>query len=280
MLRPNSTPVPKAAVMGWPVAHSLSPRLHGFWLQKHGIPGTYEAIGIEPQNLEAALRTLPGQGFRGVNLTVPLKEIALNIVDDLDAAAQRIGAVNLVIVGADGKLEGRNTDAYGFAQNLLAANVLPGGKALVLGAGGAARAVLAALTDMGFDDVVVTNRTPERAQKLARDFSVPAIDWADAAAAMVDVSLLVNATSLGMKGQPPLEITLDALPQSATVTDIVYVPLETGLLRAARQRGLKTVDGLGMLLHQARPAFAAFFGGDPEVTEELRHFILEGKKDT
>lgn len=287
----------KAAVMGWPISHSLSPRLHGFWLRQYGIDGRYDALPVEPQNLESALRAMPAQGLRGVNLTVPLKELALSVIDTADDTARRIGAVNLVTVEPDGRLHGRNTDAYGFAQNLLGNGYKStfgpgteggafihgaGGTAFVLGAGGAARAVIVALTDMGFTDIRIANRTFDRAEKLARDFSTPAgsitpVAWHDAPDALDGVDLLVNTTSLGMKGQPELAFPLDALPATAAVTDIVYNPLETALLRAARRRGHQTIDGLGMLLHQARPSFAAFFGQDPAVTPQLRDYILADK---
>lgn len=265
--------------MGWPVGHSLSPRLHGFWLRKYGISGSYEALPVEPANLRAALRALSVQGFRGVNLTVPHKEAAYAIVDEADPVARRIGAVNLVIA-ENNRLLGRNTDAYGFAQNLLSGGFAPQtGAALVLGAGGACRAILAALADMGFTDIRLANRTQSRAEQLAQEFSSPrcriiAVSWRDAPAACAGSELLVNTTSLGMKGQPPLDFALDALPPGATVTDIVYSPLETPLLQQARRRGYRAIDGLGMLLHQARPSFAGFFGRDPEVTEELRQFVL------
>jgi len=270
--------------MGWPVSHSLSPRLHGFWLQSHGIAGSYEAFPVTPEGLPAALRALPSQGLRGVNLTVPHKEAACKLVDELDPVARHIGAVNLVTVGEGGRLHGRNTDAYGFAQNLLTSGFTPqNGAAFMLGAGGASRAVIVALADMGFKEIRLANRTPARAEKLAQEFStshckISVVDWQDAPQALNDAELLVNATSLGMTGQPALNFSLDKLPPAATVTDIVYAPLETDLLRQARQRGHRVIDGLGMLLHQARPAFAAFFGRDPEVTEELRRFVLTERK--
>ena len=270
--------------MGWPVSHTLSPRLHGFWLQSYGIAGTYEAFPVQPDALPAALRALPAQGLRGVNLTVPHKEAACAIVDELDSTGRRIGAINLVTVGENGKLLGRNTDAYGFTQNLVTAGFSsPRDAAFVLGAGGAARAVLVALADMGFGAIHLANRTRTRAEKLAHEFSTPAckisvVDWHKASEALGDAGLLVNTTSLGMTGQPPLTLSLDRLPSAATVADIVYAPLETPLLQNARLRGHRIVDGLGMLLHQARPAFAAFYGRDPEVTPELRAFVLAGKK--
>jgi shikimate dehydrogenase len=268
----------KAGVMGWPVEHSLSPRLHGYWLKKYGIKGGYEALAVDPQNLTKSLKGLNNKRFSGVNLTVPHKEAALAVMDSIDAVAKRIGAVNTVIVHADGKLEGRNTDAFGFTQNLVAvgfhANQKP---VVVLGAGGAARAAVTALMDVGCGEIRIVNRTRERAEELAKDFggSIRIFSWGDPAA-LKDAALLANATSLGLKGQPPLEISLDTLPKDALVTDMVYAPLETDLLKRAEARGNKTVDGLGMLLHQARPAFRAFFGVDPEVTDDLRRHVLGG----
>ena len=272
----------KAGVMGWPVKHSLSPRLHGFWLRHFVLNGSYDILPVLPEALAPTLRTLAKDGFRGVNLTVPHKEAACALVHSLDDDARRIGAVNLIVVGEDGKLQGRNTDAYGFTQNLLTNGVKPGGAALMLGAGGAARAVIVALIDMGYSEIRIANRTRERAEKLAREFAtlsckITTVDWNAAADSMGGISLLVNTTSLGMSGQMPLDVSLAALPKDAAVTDIVYAPLDTGLLQKARARGHKTVDGLGMLLHQARPAFAAFYGRTPDVTPELRQFVLAGR---
>ena len=269
----------QAGVMGWPVAHSLSPRLHGFWLKQYEIPGTYSALPVKPEQLREELKLLADKGFCGVNLTVPHKETAMGFVDEVEALAQRIGAINTIVVQKDGSLFGRNTDAYGFTQNLLTAGFKPATQsATLVGAGGAARAGLAALLDMGFSDIRIVNRTRDKAEKLAGEFApdkIRAFDWNDPRA-LEGSDLLVNATSLGLKGQPPLQIALDALPRGAWVTDMVYAPLQTDLLQRAAQRGHKTVDGLGMLLHQARPAFAAFFGKDPDVTEALRAYVLGG----
>jgi len=272
-------PALKAGVIGWPIEHSLSPRLHEFWLKKYGIEGSYVPLAVPPEKLERVLRDLPKQGFRGANLTIPHKEAALNIVDRIDPAAARIGAVNTVIVGADGKLEGRNTDAYGFSRNLLAAGFKPRGAAVVLGAGGAARAVATALGEMGVTEIRIVNRTVERAEMLVKQLKIDAriFAWNNYREAFLGAGLLVNATSLGMQKEPTLDIALDGLPRDAVVTDLVYAPLTTALLAEAQKRGHKTVDGLGMLLHQARPAFEAFFGRDPEVTDELRRYVLEGK---
>ncbi|MEX0697264.1 MAG: shikimate dehydrogenase [Dongiaceae bacterium] len=268
-----------AGVVGWPVAHSRSPRLHGFWLEKHGIDGAYVPIAVRPENLATALRALPLLGFSGVNVTVPHKEAALAVIDRASDAARRIGAVNTIVIDADGQLEGSNTDGFGFLENLAAA--LPGwrasdGAAVLLGAGGAARAIAAALADGGAPEIRLVNRTPERARRLAAEIGGPfrVVAWPERAAALADAALLVNATTLGMAGQPPLDLELSALPGAAVVNDIVYAPLETPLLAAARARGNRVVDGLGMLLHQARPGFAAWFGVAPQVTATLRDFVL------
>lgn len=269
----------RAGVMGWPLAHSRSPVLHGFWLKQYGIDGTYELLPVAPDALETALRALPMRGFAGCNLTLPHKEHALTIVDEVEVTAARIGAVNTVIVKPDGRLEGRNTDAFGFIENLRAA--LPGwradaGPAVMLGAGGAARAIVAALLDQGAPEIRLVNRSEARAEALAAALggTTRVVPWSGRQAALGGAALLVNATSLGMSGQPPLDLALDALPVTAAVNDIVYVPLETPLLAAARRRGHPVVDGLGMLLHQARPGFAAWFGVMPEVTPALRQAVL------
>lgn len=271
-----------AGIMGWPVAHSRSPALHGFWLQEHGIDGAYVPLAVAPEKLEQALRALPALGFRGCNLTIPHKQAALKIVDRVDAFARRIGAMNTVIVGDDGSLEGSNTDVFGFRENLReqAPDWRPGsGPAVVLGAGGAARAVVAALSAAGVEEIRLLNRTVEHAQDLAHDLAAPEtrIDvypWPERADALAGAGILVNTTSLGMAHAPALHIDLGALPQSAVVVDIVYVPLETALLAAARHRGNPAVDGLGMLLHQGRPGFAAWFGAAPMVTPGLRKAML------
>jgi shikimate dehydrogenase len=272
--------------MGWPIGHSLSPRLHDFWLRHYGIKGSYEAFAVKPENLPSALLELRTKGLVGVNLTIPHKVAACKIVDSLDPTAKRIGAVNLVTVDAQGRLLGSNTDAYGFSENLLTSGFKPAGDAaFVLGAGGACRAVLVALEDMGFREILLANRTKEKAEKLAQEFStaqtkIDSVSWKEAPHTLSNVGLLVNTTSLGMTGQLPLAFSLEKLPSSAFVADIVYAPVETGLLLKAKQQGYRTIDGLGMLLHQARPSFKAFFGRDPEVTEELRRFVLLEKKET
>lgn len=269
-----------AGVMGWPVAHSLSPALHGHWLDSLGIDGAYLPLAVAPENFAQVLAALPKMGFRGVNVTVPHKEAALAAVDETDALARRIGAVNTVVVCDDGKLTGTNTDGFGFLENLNAGAPewdAGAGPAVVLGAGGAARAVAVALIDAGAPEIVLVNRTRERAEKIAADLGGPlkVHDWDDRAAVLKDTNLLVNTTTLGMTGKAPLDLSLDTLPGTALVNDIVYAPLETDLLAAARARGNPAVDGLGMLLHQARPGFEAWFGAAPEVTPDLRARILD-----
>ena len=270
-----------AGVMGWPISHSLSPRLHGFWLENLGIDGAYVPMAVEPDRAVEAIRALPSYGFRGCNVTVPLKEIALGAVDMVTDTARRIGAINTIIVGGDGELTGDNTDAYGFLANIQSA--LPAWRAadgvhVVLGAGGAARAVIVALIDGGAETVRVVNRTRARAEVLAEEIDgrVEVVDWASRHAALTDAATLVNTTTLGMVGKQPLDLALDALPPRAAVNDIVYTPLRTDLLAGAEARGNPVVDGLGMLLHQARPGFEHWFGVAPEVTSALRSFVLDG----
>ncbi len=269
-----------AGVMGWPVAHSQSPRLHGYWLAQHGIDGAYLPLPVQPDDLAAALRALPILGFRGVNLTLPHKERALEVCDEVSESARRIGAVNTVVVDAEKRLVGSNTDDFGFLANLREASDwrADAGPAVLLGAGGAARAIAVALSDAGVDSIAIVNRTASRAEALAAALggAVHAVPWSARADALADAALLVNTTTLGMNGQPPLELELDALPGAAVVNDIVYAPLETPLLAAARARGNPAVEGLGMLLHQARPGFEAWFGVRPEVSAGLRDFVLDG----
>lgn len=272
-----------AGIMGWPVAHSRSPVLHGFWLDETGADGAYLPLPVRPENIEAALRALPVLGFRGCNLTIPHKQTALAVVDRVEPAARRIGAVNTIVVAPDGSLEGRNTDVFGFRENLREA--VPqwdpaAGPAVILGAGGSARAVAAALAEAGVGEIRIVNRTLARAEAVARDLSTPTIrisvhPWQEAGIVQRHAGLLVNTTSLGMSGEPPLRIDLSELPLSAPVVDIVYVPLETGLLAAARRLGHPVVDGLGMLLHQGRPGFEAWFGAPVRVTPGLRAAVME-----
>ena len=270
-----------AGVLGWPVGHSRSPKLHGFWLEQHKIDGAYIPLPVAPEHFERAVRALALLGFAGANVTVPHKEAALRLADTVDDVARRIGAANTLTFGADGKISATNTDAFGFIENLR--HGAPGfvakrGPAVVLGAGGSARAVVAALVDDGVPEIRLVNRTLERAQELAKQLGGPVkpVAWSDRVEAQQGVALLVNTTTQGMTGQAPLDLILDALPKSALVNDIVYVPLVTDLLARAAARGNPTVDGLGMLLHQARPGFRNWFGVMPQVTPELRAAVEAG----
>lgn len=253
---------------------SRSPRLHGFWLQRHGIDGAYIPLPIEPGDFPTAIRGLVAAGFGGANVTIPHKLAAFEICNEVDASAHRAGAVN-TLVFREGKIAGSNTDGYGFIANLRASGVNPAaGPALVLGAGGSARAVAAALLDAGAT-VTVANRTAMRAEALARDLpGLRTLDWNNRMAALADHALVVNATPLGMAGHEALDLDLASAPNSLVVADNVYVPLETPLLAAARTRGLRCVEGLGMLLHQAVPGFRAWFGAEPQVDDELRQFMV------
>lgn len=270
---------PRACVIGWPVEHSRSPVIHTYWLEHYGIDGAYEKEAVRPEDFAAFVGDLAGRGYVGANVTLPHKEAALRAAHTADAAAQAIGAANTLWLDADGQLQAGNTDAYGFMTNLDAG--APEWRsgcdvAMVLGAGGAARAILFGLIEAGVPRILLANRTGAKAETLAREFGAPveAIDWETKDTALSACGLLVNTTSLGMTGQPPLDIMVSALPASAVVTDIVYAPLETELLAAARARGLVTVDGLGMLLHQAVPGFERWFGLRPEVTPDLRAHVV------
>lgn len=268
-----------AGVFGWPISHSRSPRLHGYWLRKYGIDGAYVPFATHPAKLEQAIRALPALGFRGGNITLPHKERALGAVDEVTALARRIGAVNTLLVRDDGSILGDNTDGFGFLAHLIATKPDwngAAGPAVVLGAGGAARAVVVALLEAGVPELRLVNRTTRRAEELAEAIggAIKVVAWEARAAALDGANLLVNTTNLGQAGQPPLDIALDRLPAAALVYDIVYVPLLTDLLKSAQARGNPVVDGIGMLLHQARPGFAAWFGREPEVTPELRAFVL------
>jgi shikimate dehydrogenase len=262
-----------AGITGWPVGHSRSPRLHGYWLERHNIDGAYVPLPIEPANFTSAIRGLMAAGFAGLNVTIPHKLAAFAICDTVDEFGRRVGAINTLVFN-NGRISGRNTDVWGFLANLRANHVDPAaGPALILGAGGACRAIAAALLDLGVR-VTVANRTRARAEALAADLpGLKVIDWDTRNRALSDNALLVNTTSLGMAGQPPLQIDLDQAAPGLTVNDIVYVPLETPLLAAARARGIPTVEGLGMLLHQAVPAFHAWFGIEPVVDDAMRRFV-------
>ena len=267
-----------AGVMGWPVAHSRSPVIHNHWIAQYGLKGSYVQLPVHPDRLGDAIRGLRALGFAGCNVTVPHKVRAMQMMDDLHPVARRMAAINTIVVREDGSLYGMNNDGAGWAQSLRDADPAwrgNAGPALVLGAGGASRAIVVALLEEGAPEIRLTNRTREKAEALAQEFGpqVKVVDWARRNEAMAGVSLLVNTTTQGMHGQPPLDVVLDDLPQGALVSDAIYIPLETPLLAAARQRGHRTVNGLGMLLNQARPAFNAWFGVLPEITPALRAAI-------
>lgn len=273
-----TAPFKAAGLIGWPVSQSRSPALHRYWLDAYGIPGVYVPMPVAPGQLSQALDGLRALGFAGANVTIPHKEDAARLMDRLDPAATRMGAINLVVIEADGSLSGYNKDGYGFLQNLRDGQ--PGwqgsaGPAVVLGAGGGARSVVASLLDEGAPAIRLINRTRTRADTLAAQFGpqVAVLDWADRHDALAGAALLVNTTNQGMVGQPALDLRLDALPPGVLVCDIIYNPLETPLLAAARARGNPAVNGLGMLLHQARPAFEAWFGVLPTITPDLRAAI-------
>lgn len=271
-----------AGVAGWPIGHSLSPALHGFWIAEHKLDAAYVPLAIKPDDFADVVRTLPKLGFRGLNVTLPHKEAAFRLADVRDESAEATGAVNTIVFDG-GRILGRNTDVFGFAESLRQGGVgsLGGKRVVLLGAGGAARGVVAALFSLGASGVQVVNRTADKAEALVAQFGsrVTAHVWAELAGLLARADVLVNATSLGMAGQSALEIDLTPM-RAGVVADIVYRPLETPLLRRARAQGLAVVDGLGMLLHQARPGFAAWFGVEPSVTPALRaHLvsILEGR---
>jgi len=275
----SDSPFVLAGVMGWPVAHTRSPAIHNHWISRYGLKGAYVQLPVHPDRLEAALRGLPALGFAGCNVTVPHKVSAMHFMDELHPTAQRVAAINTIVVQPDGSLLGMNNDGAGYIQSLRDADPTwrgDAGPALVLGAGGAARAIVVALLDEGVPELRITNRTLERAQALAEAFGerVKVVPWAQRNDAMAGVSLLVNTTTQGMHGQPPLDVALDALPAAAMVSDAIYIPMETPLLAQGRLRGHRTVNGLGMLLNQARPAFKAWYGVMPEITPELRAAIL------
>jgi len=261
-----------AGILGWPVAHSRSPLLHGHWIARHGLDAAYLPLPVRAHAFPAAVRALASLGFRGANVTLPHKEAAFALCDARTPRAERAGAVNTLVFGEGGRVTGDCTDGWGFLRSLGGVPVARG-PAVVLGAGGAARAVAAALLDEGCPRVTLVNRSVPRAEALARALGGPVEVAVMGAGPLEGCALLVNATSLGMRGQPPLEFDLAPLPPDAVVADIVYVPLETPLLAAARARGLRAVDGLGMLLHQARPGFEAWFGILPEADEALRRVV-------
>jgi shikimate dehydrogenase len=267
-----------AGLLGWPVAHSRSPVIHNHWLARYGIPGRYVLFGVPPERLDAAVRGIAALGLRGCNVTTPHKQTIFPLLDHVDELARKIGAINTVVVGDDGTLSGFNNDGNGFVQSVR--DAVPAwrpdtGPITIVGAGGAARAIIASLQAQGARAIRVVNRTRARADELQARFGAPvtAVSWGERSAALDGAALLVNATNQGMVGKPPLDLALDALPADAIVSDVIYVPPETPLLAAARARGHVTVNGLGMLLNQARPAFNAWFGVMPAITPELRAAI-------
>ncbi len=272
--------IPLAGVVGLPVSHSRSPRLHNHWLQKYGIPGQYVPINIRHSDLEEAIRALPKLGFVGVNVTIPHKETVLWLADIVTDRAALIGAANTLVFRSDGTLHADNTDGYGFVENLRqnAPNWQPkSGPAAVLGSGGAARAVIASLVETGVPEIRISNRNRSRADALKSEFGakVTVYDWTRAGNTMDGARLVVNATSLGMEGKPEFQVSLDALSPEAVVNDLVYTPVQTRFLQQAARIGCTTVDGLGMLLYQAAPAFERWFNKRPEIDEETRQVLLQ-----
>ncbi len=271
--------IPLAGVMGWPIGHSLSPKVHGYWLARYGLAGHYVPLGVMEADFEDVLRSMPRMGFVGANVTMPHKERAFALADMRSATAMRLGAANTLVFDSGRGVIADNTDGFGFIENLHEAQ--PGwdaaaGPVVVLGAGGASRAVIAALMDAGVPELRLLNRTKSRAEALRDEIApgVMVLDWAEAEGAMEGAALVVNTTSMGMAGGPEMTLTLDALGPDTIATDIVYGRGETPFLAAARGRGAATVDGFGMLLHQARPGFERWFGRAPEVDAELRAAVL------
>lgn len=270
--------IPLAGVIGSPVAHSKSPRMHGHWLKRYGIPGFYIPMDIGSADLEAALQTLPKLGFVGVNVTIPHKEHVLSLADLVTDRAALIGSANTLIFRKDGKVHADNTDGYGFIENLRSGAPdwdAKAGPASVIGAGGAARAVIAALIEAGAPEIRLTNRTRSRADALQREFGgkVTVFDWVQAGNTFEGAATIVNASSLGMSGKTEMRIPLDAMSRNAVVTDLVYTPLITPLLQHATSIGCRTVDGLGMLLYQGVPGFERWFGMRPEVDDQARQVL-------
>ena len=270
---------PIAGVIGWPIAHSRSPRLHGHWLQRYGIAGSYVALPVMPEHLAEVLRAMPRMGFVGANVTIPHKESVLALADVVTDRAALIGAANTLIFRPDGKIHADNTDGYGFIANIRqnAPGWIPDlGPAAVIGAGGAARAVVASLLESGVTELRIANRTRVRAEQIKAEFGAKVVvyDWAQAGNMLEGATTVVNATSMGMTGKQALRVPLDALAPGTLVTDLVYTPLMTDFLLEAQSRGCQVVDGLGMLLHQAAPGFERWFGRRPEVDEALRQAVL------
>jgi shikimate dehydrogenase len=273
----NTAPI--VAVLGYPIHHSKSPKMHGHWLNQAGVSGYYVPLEIHPDNFEDALKNMPKLGFRGANVTIPHKERALEIADFVSERAQRIGAANTLYFDVDGKIHADNTDGYGFITNLKKGASewsAKEGPALVLGAGGAARAILDALITEETPIIYLINRTKERALDLASEFGngIEVLDWDNKNSVLAEVKTLINTTSLGMNGEGDLGLDFSQLSNAMTVTDIVYTPLGTDLLKHAKQRGCTCVDGLGMLIYQGVPGFSNWFGVNPKVTDELRELLL------
>jgi len=272
--------IPLAAVIGSPIAHSRSPALHAYWLKRYGIRGHYIPMDISQDDLADAIKQMPKMGFVGANVTIPHKEAVLRLADLVTDRAALIGAANTLIFRKDGKVHADNTDGYGFIENLRsgAPNWKPkSGPAVVFGAGGASRAVLASLIDIGVTEIRLSNRTRARADALRDEFGtkIKVVDWVQAGNMLDGAVTVVNSSSLGMVGKPEMRVPLDGLSPSAVVTDLVYTPLETRLLKHAKSIGCTTVDGLGMLIYQAAPAFERWFGLRPDVDESTRQVVLE-----
>ena len=268
-----------AGVMGWPVAHSRSPVIHNHWIRQYGLQGAYGLFPVQPNKLEDAIRGLPALGLAGCNITIPHKVNAMKLMDVVDPLARRVGAINTIVVTPEGALHGFNNDGFGYIQSLVDAKPdwkANAGPVTVLGAGGAARAVVLSLLDQGASEIRLLNRTRDKAQALCDEFGagIQVVDWSERHEALSGLALLVNTTNQGMHGEPELDLRLDLLPSTTLVSDAIYIPLETALLRNARLRGNATVNGLGMLLNQARPAFHAWFGVMPEITPELQQAIM------
>lgn len=263
-----------AGVMGWPVAHSRSPLIHNYWIDKYKLSGAYGLFPVAPDQLRAAICGLRALGISGCNITIPHKVTAMQYADWIDPCAKRIGAINTIVVQPDGALHGYNNDGFGYMQSLIEAHPqwrADTGPAVIVGAGGAARAIVVALLDAGSTEIRIINRTRSKADEFAHKFgpAISSVDWEDRQEALAGAAILVNTTNQGMHGQPALDLDLKCLPKDALVSDAIYIPLETPLLKAAKLRGNPTVNGLGMLIHQARPAFQAWFGVLPDVDTNL-----------
>lgn len=268
-----------AGVMGMPIFQSRSPVIHNYWIREHGIRGAYGHFPVQPDRVEQAIRGLSALGLAGCNITLPHKVAAMSLMDELTPMAKRIGAINCIVVQADGRLVGHNNDGFGYIQSIK--DVQPhwradAGAVVLLGAGGAARAVLISLIEEGAKEIRLINRTREKSQALAQGLEsvVKVLDWQDRHAALAGAAMLINTTNQGMYGQPALDLRLDELPREALVSDLIYIPLQTPLLAQASERGNPTVNGLGMLLNQAIPAFEAWFGVRPQITPELHRLVL------